>query len=94
MIGCPRYLGFLAQLLLQGIPSIRIDDGGVLTLKDLALVPDTTSVNRVREDVIELPPRHEVSQSLNSGAPTWPVDAPFVKIAKTGPMSCGGICST
>ncbi|SMX25904.1 hypothetical protein BOA8489_04049 [Boseongicola aestuarii] len=60
------FCSLVLQLLLHIIPDVRINDGGVLPLKDLALVPDTPRINGVGQNVMDMPPIKGTAAALSS----------------------------
>ena len=50
----PGARGLIVESALDCVPDVGINDGGVLSVVDVCLVPYTTSVDRVGEDVMDL----------------------------------------
>ena len=61
LFGVPWLRSLAAQPSLQGIPSLRINDGGVLAIKDLSLMANATGIDRVCQDMVWLAARHDLA---------------------------------
>ena len=50
----PRLCGTVPQLLLDPLPLPGVNDRGMLTLEDLALVTDSPGIDRVAQDLVDM----------------------------------------
>ena len=54
------------ELVLHGGPGLRIDQSGMLSGVELAFVGNPTSVNRVREQPVDVPARKRLAATLDA----------------------------